>query len=182
MLFVKIINSLWQLIVFTKRSILDHLQHYSIIFSPLRKGTSWEIIFSEDYLGTAWKVSKYRVISGLYFPVFGLEITPYLDTFHAVGIANKSEQLVCFCQNYWLQNRKFVTIAAYFGELFCTFLRNLNFPRLNLQKITLVNLTKQLGAVVQWYSEKWHKISRKTWETRTTFHKLAVLQAAVFWK
>ena len=40
---------------------------------------------------TAWKVSKYRVISGPYFPVFspntgkyGPEITPYLDTFHAV--------------------------------------------------------------------------------------------------
>ena len=35
-----------------------------------------------------------------YLPVFGLEITPYLDAFHVVGIANKSEQLVCFCQNY----------------------------------------------------------------------------------
>ena len=52
---------------------------------------------------TAWKVSKYGVISGPYFPAFGLktgkslsifspnagkygpEITPYLDTFHAVG-------------------------------------------------------------------------------------------------
>ena len=40
---------------------------------------------------TAWKVSKYGVISGRYFSVFGLnigkygpEITPYLDTFHAV--------------------------------------------------------------------------------------------------
>ena len=40
---------------------------------------------------TAWKVSKCRVISGPYFPVFGLntrkygpEITPYLDIFHAV--------------------------------------------------------------------------------------------------
>ena len=38
-----------------------------------------------------WKVSKYRVISGLYFPVFrlntgkyGQEITRYLETFHAV--------------------------------------------------------------------------------------------------
>ena len=36
-------------------------------------------------------MSKYGVISGPYFPVFGLntgkhgpEITPYLDTFHAV--------------------------------------------------------------------------------------------------
>ena len=42
-------------------------------------------------LVTAWKVSKYGVISGPYFPVFGLntgkygpEITPYLDTFHAL--------------------------------------------------------------------------------------------------
>ena len=40
---------------------------------------------------TAWKVSKYGVISGPYFPVFrlntwiyGPEITPHLDTFHAV--------------------------------------------------------------------------------------------------
>ena len=42
---------------------------------------------------TAWKVSKYGVISGPYFPVFGLktgkygpETTPYLDTFHAVVV------------------------------------------------------------------------------------------------
>ena len=40
---------------------------------------------------TAWKVFKFGVISGPYFPVFGLntgksgpEITPYMDTFHAV--------------------------------------------------------------------------------------------------
>ena len=30
-------------------------------------------------------MSKYEVISGPYFPVFGPEITPYLDFFHAVG-------------------------------------------------------------------------------------------------
>ena len=55
---------------------------------------------------TAWKVSKDGVISGPYFPVFGLnmeryevssvfnpnagkygpEITPYLDTFHEVAV------------------------------------------------------------------------------------------------
>ena len=34
---------------------------------------------------TSWKVSKYGVISGPYFPVFGLN--PYLDTFHAVYAA-----------------------------------------------------------------------------------------------
>ena len=42
---------------------------------------------------TAWKVSKYGVIPVTHFPVFELntekyrpEITPYLDTFHAVNI------------------------------------------------------------------------------------------------
>ena len=53
-------------------------------------------------LHTAWKVSKYGIISGPYFSVFGLntdsvfspntgkygpEITPYLDTFRAVAIS-----------------------------------------------------------------------------------------------
>ena len=44
-------------------------------------------------LFAAWKVSKYRVISGPYFTVFGLnigkygpEITFYLDTFQALTI------------------------------------------------------------------------------------------------
>ena len=32
-------------------------------------------------------MSKYGVICGPYFPVFGPEITPYLDTFHAVIIS-----------------------------------------------------------------------------------------------
>ena len=35
-------------------------------------------------LYTAWKVTKYGVFFGPYFPVFGPEKTPYLDTFHAV--------------------------------------------------------------------------------------------------
>ena len=49
--------------------------------------------FKCSYLVTAWEVSKCGVISGPYFPVFGLntkiygpEIIPYLDTFHAVCI------------------------------------------------------------------------------------------------
>ena len=44
-------------------------------------------------LNTAWKVSKYVVISGPYFPVFGPEITTYLDTFHAV-------ELVYICEKF----------------------------------------------------------------------------------
>ena len=33
---------------------------------------------------TAWKISRYGVFFGLYFSVFGLEKTPYLDTFQAM--------------------------------------------------------------------------------------------------
>ena len=32
-------------------------------------------------------MSKYRAISGPYFPVFGPDITPYLDTFHTAAVA-----------------------------------------------------------------------------------------------
>ena len=56
----------------------------------------------------AWKVSKYGVISGLYFPVFssntgkyGPEITPYLDTFHAVRCLIRS--LIRF--NYFMKSK-----------------------------------------------------------------------------
>ena len=43
---------------------------------------------------TAWKVSKYGVISGPYFPVFGPEITPYLDTFHTVSVYSLRNSLL----------------------------------------------------------------------------------------
>ena len=56
-----------------------------IILLDLRE--IWSLAFAK----TAWKVSKYGVFSGSYFSVFspntgkyGLEKTPYLDTFHAV--------------------------------------------------------------------------------------------------
>ena len=39
-------------------------------------------------------MSKYRVFSGLYFPVFGPEKTPYLDTFHAVHYPSPYEREV----------------------------------------------------------------------------------------
>ena len=43
-----------------------------------------------DYIEalTTCKMSKYRVISGPYFSVFGPEIIPFLDTFHAVTFSN----------------------------------------------------------------------------------------------
>ena len=59
---------------------------------------------------TAWKVSKYGVISGPYFPVFGLntgkygpEITPYLDTFHAVRQVGFHRGGVTSLINYFLK-------------------------------------------------------------------------------
>ena len=48
----------------------------------------------------AWKVSKYGVISGPYFPVFGMntekyapEITLYLDTLHAVTVLHSISKI-----------------------------------------------------------------------------------------
>ena len=87
------------------------------------------IWFSERI--TAWKVSKYVVISGPYFPVFspntgkyGPEITPYLDTFHAVNCGPKRKnqtvkllemtELICyFCG--WLHHRQKICIIAQFN-------------------------------------------------------------------
>ena len=50
---------------------------------------------------TPWKLSKYGVISVPYFTVFspnagkyGPEITPYLDTFHAVHLASQNYFLI----------------------------------------------------------------------------------------
>ena len=70
----------------------------------------WEN-FNKNWIGTAWKMSKDVVISGPYFPLFGLnteisifnpnrgkcgpEITSYLDTFHAVRGSNVKGK------NYW---------------------------------------------------------------------------------
>ena len=46
--------------------------------------TLWPNDGSNEIRYTAWKVSKYGVFSGPYFPAFGPEKTPYLETFHAV--------------------------------------------------------------------------------------------------
>ena len=56
---------------------------------------------------TPVKVSKYGVFSGPYFPVFGLntgkygsEKTPYLDTFHAVLVSEKSFHSALECHTF----------------------------------------------------------------------------------
>ena len=57
---------------------------------------------------TAWKVSKYGVLSGPYFPAFGLntgkygpEITPHLDTFHALLFANLRMKVSSISKEIW---------------------------------------------------------------------------------
>ena len=58
---------------------------------------------------TAWKVSKYGVFSDPYFPVFspntgkyGPEITPYLNTFHAVHVKMVENNRIFFLVSpYW---------------------------------------------------------------------------------
>ena len=85
---------------------------------------------------TAWKVSKYGVISGPYFPVFGPntgkygpEITPYLDTFHAVTTSQSA--LTCkfikneFQHRFYYKGRSFdvlqstITVIAKRSSFLC---------------------------------------------------------------
>ena len=78
---------------------------------------------------TAWKVSKYGVISGPYFPVFvlntnlfsrntgkyGPEITPYLDTFHAVWVT----QSIQIQKRLAVAVRKTVKIRKCYNRICC---------------------------------------------------------------
>ena len=69
------------------------------------------VILTIGTILTTWhtrKLSKYGVTSGPYFPVFGLntgkygpEITPYLETFHAVWMAGKKTLI---CREHDLEN------------------------------------------------------------------------------
>ena len=67
------LSPLQEMVVFFFYNI--HVVYCSFVCSPVRLCQSL----------TLRKVSKYEVFSGPYFPVFGPEKTPYLDTFHAVS-------------------------------------------------------------------------------------------------
>ena len=80
--------TLYSLVVFTKKKLFDIvLLIQSLNMPPFFPPVSIHIkrllyfcnLLIRDYY-TAWKVSKYGVICGPYFPVFGLNT----DTFHAV--------------------------------------------------------------------------------------------------
>ena len=64
-----------------------------IIVSSFSGLSEWKLRLSLRIIHL-WKASKYGVISDPYFPVFspntgqyGPEITPYLDTFHAITVS-----------------------------------------------------------------------------------------------
>ena len=68
-------------IIFYSLIIIIITNNLLIIYSLLLAFILFWLIYSPN---TAWKVPKYEVFSGPYFPVFGPEKIPYLDTFHAV--------------------------------------------------------------------------------------------------
>ena len=80
-----VLNKNWYMILVN--SLLQFVSLYP--YFHLRYSSVW--LFPRKTV-TAWKLSKCRVISGPYFPVFSAnkgkhrpEITTYLDTFHAVN-------------------------------------------------------------------------------------------------
>ena len=79
--------------------VYDYNKSYFIINECILiiPGLMPSLLLSLYCIYTAWKVSKYGVISGPYFPVFSPntgkyepEITPYLDTFHAVSMLSET--------------------------------------------------------------------------------------------
>ena len=80
-LMIKIIVKLKNIIIILVNTELLHMA-YVIRNIVCQKKFLW--FFTMNQTITAWKVSKYGVISGPHFPVFGPEITPYWDTFHVV--------------------------------------------------------------------------------------------------
>ena len=67
-----------------------------IQFSFSNSVSNNSVILHSAIIHTARKISKYRVFSGPYFPVFGLntgkdgpEKTPYLDTFYTMSVIPK---------------------------------------------------------------------------------------------
>ena len=96
---------------------------------------------------TAWKVSKYGIISGPCFSVFGLntekcgpEITPYLDPFHGVGnYCTKYCLLLMIPLETW--NLLFLTKVIFHGTHHLTLHKKWRFPL----RISSVNLTKSAG-------------------------------------
>ena len=92
---------------------------YGVIYGPY---------FSVFRLNTeiySWKVFKDEVISGPYFPVFGPEITPYLDTFHAVEVFWSNISIsVCLTDVY---SEPCQTSKIEFCEKYLTAFSNLDF-------------------------------------------------------
>ena len=95
---------------------------FSILFDFQKLYGKWQPCIYLNISITAWKVAKYGVISGPYFPVFGSEITPYFDSFHAVKNYRISVSLLTFLSwfhyKFWLwKNHCCFLIGNYVPEV-----------------------------------------------------------------
>ena len=70
----------------------------------------------------AWKVSKYGVFSGPYFPVFGPEKTPYLDTFRQwASVTYKPvtyKKVSIYLEKAWYRKARKATLAKTVAKSF----------------------------------------------------------------
>ena len=94
-------------------------------FAKLAPLITWFIIIKQCLEDTAWKVSKYGVISGPYFPTFGLntgkygpEITLYLNIFHVMGGTNNGWVLLSMCNVEQWSMKKCIEISTWY-HLIC---------------------------------------------------------------
>ena len=79
----------WKFSKFRNSFLIIFLSFHGYI--KLKKTLNFKLPQTSWFTFAVWKVSKYKVFSGLYLPVFspnpgkyGLEKTLYLDTFHSV--------------------------------------------------------------------------------------------------
>ena len=137
-----------------------------------------KVIFNYSLYKTVWKVSKYGVISGPYFPVFspitgkyGLEITPYLGTFHVAKLPELEKRLLANVLNH-----AFPTIKLNYGnymtpfELFYRDMRRLPIEDHVLEKVKTEILKQSLrGVPYKRCSWKFRKIYWKTLAPESLF-------------
>ena len=81
---------------------------------------------------TAWKVSKYGIFSGPYFPVFRLEKTPRLDTFHAVRVF-RTQSSICDGASLWKNSKCY--------NCYCLTVFRLVWPEIFEQLETVMKIT-----------------------------------------
>ena len=103
---------------------------------------------------TAWKKSKYGVISGLNTGKYGPEITPYLETFHAVTSSRINIQEPC-CEIRKFRKFRILMAMNYLNSLIT---RNyLNSSKVS-QTFSYISKFQRLYWVVKQINVPWTKL------------------------